>query len=63
MLTDYGFKWGPIEVLRTLTYRGRRLLRIETGAHTLEIVVSPQGNNIIIYLDNKKMGVVVDDHG
>ena len=60
MITDYGFKWGPLEVIRTLTYRDRRLLRIETGAHELEIVVSPQGNNIMVYMDGKKMEVVSD---
>lgn len=60
MLTDYGFIWGPMEVMRAVTYRGRRWVQIETGRHKVQIGVSPQGNNIIVYMDNEKMEVVQD---
>lgn len=57
MITDYGFTWGPLEVTRYLIYRGRRALGVTTKQHKVEIIVSPQGNNIQVYLDNKKMEV------
>lgn len=47
--TDYGFKWGPAEVTRCFKYRGRRLILIETDSVSVEVVISPQGNNIEVY--------------
>jgi hypothetical protein len=54
--TQYGFTWGPMDVVRYMEYRGRRVLGVETnGKRRLEVAVSPKGNNIRVWLDGKEL--------
>lgn len=52
---DYGFNWGPASIWRCIEYRGRRSLMIETDRRDLEVVASPRGDNLVVYLDGVRM--------
>ena len=55
-VTHYGFQWGPMEVERSLEYRGVRVVRLKTDkGRTLEVAVSPTGQSVRVWLDGKKM--------
>lgn len=47
--TDYGFNWGPAEVTRCIEHRGRRVIQIKTDSVSIDVAISPQGNNIEVY--------------
>ena len=53
-MTDYGFKWGPLEVMRLFEHRGRRVLRVSTDHHKVEIYVSPGGRSVRVYIDGRE---------
>lgn len=59
MLTDYGFRWGPLAVVRRIIgRRGERtnyVLGIETEHHDLEVSVSGGGRSVRVWLDGKEM--------
>src|SRR5690606_39926701 len=40
--TDYGFSWGPAEIMRAFDYRGRRMVLINTDTVSVEVVISPK---------------------
>jgi hypothetical protein len=53
----YGFTWGPMDVYRMAEINGRRVLRIKTEHHELQIAISPKGQNVMVWLDHQKMGL------
>ena len=59
--TDYGFIWGPAEIMRAFEYRGRRMVLINTDTVSVEVVISPKGNNIEVY--KRGVGRLVPDPG
>ncbi len=45
--TVHGFQWGPVTVLRIATTpKGHRILTVSTKWETVEITVSPAGQNM-----------------
>lgn len=52
-ITEHGFKWGPLTVQRTATYRGQLILTVFTEAgQAIDIVVSPKGHQIRVIEDD-----------
>lgn len=49
-LTPHGFHWGPMEVIRSMTFKNRRLLEIKTAYHTVSLVVSPNGRSVHVFM-------------
>lgn len=53
--TDFGFRWGQVEVTRVASWpRGaaskiHRALRVHTRRHHVEIYVSPSGNSVRVF--------------
>lgn len=54
-LTDFGFRWGPMEVTRAASWpqhaktKISRALRIHTPKQFVDIVVSPSGNSVRVF--------------
>ena len=54
--TDFGFQWGPAQVVRTVHVEGRgRVITIYTGHRTLEVFVSEKGRSIRCHLDGREL--------
>lgn len=43
---QYGFRWGQLDVVRLIEYRGNRALAIRTDFGEVEVYVSPTGRSI-----------------
>lgn len=41
--TQYGFKWGTVEVERAVYHRGYKLMTLKTLRQELEITITPTG--------------------
>ena len=51
----YGFRWGQLDVVRNMEYRGLRSLSIVTDHAEIEIGVSAGGRSIRVYRDGKEL--------
>lgn len=55
----YGFRWGPVDVIRTATLvRGTGtayVLIIETDYQRIEVCVSPTGRSVRFFRDGKEL--------
>jgi hypothetical protein len=53
----YGFRWGPISVVRTATLARHRVLTISMDGNDkpLEIYVSNTGRSVRVFRDGKEM--------
>lgn len=54
-LGSYGFRWGPMAVWRIAQFKRRHAVGVSTEYHRVEVIVSPTGRNIQVYLDGRKM--------
>ena len=52
---QYGFRWGQVDVVRNMEYRGLRSLSIVTEHAEIEIGVSAGGRSIRVYRDGKEL--------
>ena len=61
--TPYGFEWGPMQVTRTMSFRGSHVVTIaptgkpESG-QALDIYVSATGRSIRVFRGNKELKVI-----
>lgn len=59
MLTDYGFRWGPMAVTRLFSSRlGKRenhVLGITTEHHDVQVSVSKTGRSVRVWLDGREL--------
>lgn len=54
--TEYGFEWGPMAVERIAKLpASRRVLRVATPHHKVEIYSSRTGSSVRVYLDGVEM--------
>jgi len=61
-ITEYGFRWGPMEVERLSEIRGRGyMLGIKAQGARLEIYVSPTGRSVRVYRGGEELGVAKHD--
>lgn len=51
----YGFRWGPLDVIRAAVIRDRRCVQVRTERNTVEVAVSPQGNNVQVWVNNERV--------
>ena len=51
----YGFRWGQLDVIRNMEYRGLRSLSILTNHAEIEIGVSAGGQSIRVWKNGKEM--------
>lgn len=52
LLTDYGFRWGPMEITRVaIVETERRVLEVRTPSTALSIYVSLKGNSVRVFKD------------
>ena len=51
----YGFRWGQLDVIRNMEYRGLRSLSILTDHAEIEIGVSAGGQSIRVWRDGKEL--------
>ena len=51
----YGFRWGQLDVIRNMEYRGLRSLSILTDHAEIEIGVSAGGQSIRVWKNGKEM--------
>jgi hypothetical protein len=54
-LTDYGFTFGPAEVIRIASINGTRVLAIKAGRHTVDVYVSKTGRSVRVWRDGKEL--------
>lgn len=55
-ITKYGFRWGPIEVIRCTEIDGAVALRVETfGGEGIEVYSSPKGKSLRVFRDGKEL--------
>lgn len=61
-LTDYGFRWGPMEVTRiAIVDTERRILEVKTATTKVNIYVSAQGRSVRVFKDGVEMVPGEDD--
>lgn len=59
--TQYGFRWGPVEVTRIGSWVRRRgrgatvVLEVKAGKTKLDIYVSPTGRSVRVYKGNREV--------
>jgi hypothetical protein len=51
----YGFRWGQLDVVRHMEYRGVKNLGVETDHTSVEIYVSKGGRSIRVFRDGKEL--------
>ena len=51
----HGFRWGQLDVIRNMEYRGLRSLSILTDHAEIEIGVSAGGQSIRVWKNGKEM--------
>jgi hypothetical protein len=51
----HGFRWGQLDVIRNMEYRGLRSLSIVTDHSEIEIGVSAGGQSIRVWKNGKEM--------
>lgn len=51
----YGFRWGPLVVTRLFESRGRRMLKVSTDKHVVEVYASPTGRRMRVWLNDKEL--------
>ncbi len=55
-LTEYGFKWGPMEVTRMAEISGSLNLSVKTVAGLrIQIFVSPKGHSLRVFREGKEL--------
>lgn len=53
--TDYGFVWGPVEVIRAMSLPiDRRVLTIETKYKKLNIYISATGRSVRVFSEGQE---------
>lgn len=52
---QFGFRWGPLDVVRNMEYRGRHSLSVLTDTHEVEVGVSAKGHSVRVWLDGVEM--------
>lgn len=59
-LTDYGFRWGPMNVIRYMHVKqGKRefySLGVETDHHKVEVYSSRTGRSVRVWIDGVEVG-------
>ena len=54
--TQYGFQWGPLDVVRIAHFPGRgRVLGLKTQHDELEVFVTNKGRRIRAWKDGKEL--------
>lgn len=51
----YGFRWGQLDVVRTMEFRGTKCVTIETEFNNVQIYVSPGGRSIRVWRDGEEL--------
>jgi hypothetical protein len=55
-LFDYGFKWGPAEIVRLIAVPGRgRVLSVKTDHAELQILISEKGRKLRVWRGNQEL--------
>ena len=59
---QYGFKWGPLEVLRTMEFKGTHVVEIapvneSTRKNAVTVYVSKTGRSVRVFRDGKELKV------
>ena len=54
--TEFGFRWGPMEVTRMAFVPGKgRVVGINTPSHRCQLYVSEAGRSIRLWIDGKEV--------
>jgi hypothetical protein len=64
--TQYGFRWGPFEVQRTMSVprpagQARVISLVTDAGHVLECYVSARGRSVRVWLDHRELKVPAAD--
>jgi hypothetical protein len=49
MITDFGFDWGDVAVVRTAEFKGMKCLTISCNGNEVSVYVSPTGRSIRVF--------------
>lgn len=60
--TRYGFRWGPLKVRRTMSFRGTHVVVIEPASESnrknaVEVYVSKTGRSVRVFRGGKELKV------
>jgi hypothetical protein len=49
VITEFGFAWGPVEVVRAMTLPLGRVLTIRTASREIDVYVSTAGRSVRVF--------------
>lgn len=55
MITDFGFKWGDVEVTRLTQIKRLKVLGVRIRERDLQISISATGRSIRVWLDGEEL--------
>jgi len=54
----FGFRWGPLDVIRIMEFQGSRCLEVSSDSGSVDVYVSKAGRSIRVFKDGKEMKVI-----